>query len=249
MTQISQLMSTVKRQLKAQGLTYRDVARALHLSEPSVKRLFGSERMTLDRLAQIGELLGYTLAELLEESAASAPQVHVLTADQEARLVANDKLLLVAVCALNHWSLADIVAAYRLTKAECLRLLLLLDRMGLVALLPGDRIRLRVARDFDWLPHGPIRRFFREEGQPDFLEASFGAAGEMMEFAHGMLTQEAQRELMTEVRRLRARLAALHMESRAAPRAQRMGTGVLLALREWEPAAFRVLRRPREMAG
>ena len=248
MTQIAQLMSTIKRHLKAQGLAYRDVARALELSEPSIKRMFSTERMTLDRLAQIGELLGYTLAELLEESAAPLAQVHGLTEAQETKLVADTKLLLVAVCALNHWSLADIIAAYCLTKAECLKQLLVLDRMGLITLLPGDRIRLRVARDFEWLPNGPIRRFFAGQGLQDFLDSSFAASGEIMEFAHGMLTQEAQVEVMMELRRLRAKLAALHTESKATPLPQRKGTGLLVAMREWEPAGSRALRRGSDVA-
>jgi transcriptional regulator with XRE-family HTH domain len=244
MTQITQLMSTIKRKLRARGLTYRDVGRALNLSEPSIKRLFAGERMTVDRLAKVGELLGCTLAELTEEAAASAPQVHLLTPAQEDRLVADPRLLLVAVCALNHWSLTDITATYRLTKAECLRHLLALDRMGLIALLPGNRIRPRVARDFEWLPQGPARHYFAEHGLPDFIDAPFAGTGEMMAFAHGMLTPESHGELMAELQRLRARLAALHMESLSAPLAMRRGTGVLLAMREWEPAAFRTLRRP-----
>jgi transcriptional regulator with XRE-family HTH domain len=243
MSQIAQLMLTVKRQLKAQGLTYRDVARELNLSEPSVKRLLGTERMTLDRLAQIGDLLGYTLAELMEESAASTPRIQALTEAQEARLVADIKLMLVAVCVLNDWSMDDIVAAYLLTKAECLKQLLVLDRMGLIALLPGNRIRLRVARDFEWLPQGPIRQFFAGRGLQDFLDCTFTASGEMIEFAHGMLTSQAQGELLMELRRLRAKVASLHAESKAAPLPQRRGTGVLVALREWEPAEFRALRR------
>jgi hypothetical protein len=72
-------------------------------------------------------------------------------------LIADNKLLLVAVCAVIHWSLADITSTYRPTQAEGLKRLLLLDRMGVIALMPGDRIRLRVARDFDWRPGGPIR--------------------------------------------------------------------------------------------
>lgn len=64
MNEISQLVKTLKRRLKNQGLTYRDLAKSLALSEPSVKRLFASERFTLDRIVEIANLLGYTLAEL-----------------------------------------------------------------------------------------------------------------------------------------------------------------------------------------
>ena len=50
MTEIAQLIDTLKRLLKAQGMTYRDVARELDVSETSVKRLFASGRFRLERV-------------------------------------------------------------------------------------------------------------------------------------------------------------------------------------------------------
>lgn len=243
MTEIAQLVATIKRELKAQGMTYHDVARALSLSEPSVKRLFSSERFTVERLVQISQFLGFTLSEILQESSSSVPQVSTLTENQEAQLVSNSKLLLVAVCAFNHWSVSDIVASYQMSKAECLKRLLVLDRMGVIALLPGDRIRLRIARDFDWLPSGPIRQFFRREGLTDFLAGRFDQPNETLEFTHGMLTEAALSQLQLELRRLRSKFAALHKECASAPLNQRRGTGLLLASQEWEPTAFQQLRR------
>ncbi|MHA6913263.1 helix-turn-helix domain-containing protein [Ralstonia pseudosolanacearum] len=244
MTEVSQLIATLKRQLKAAGLTYRDVGQALGLSEPSVKRMLASGRLTLDRLAQFSELLGMTMAELLREADASQARVHTLTHAQEAQLVSDDKLLLVAVCALNHWSLADMVSTYRLSEAECIRCLLVLDRMGMVMLKPGNRIQLLVARDFDWLPYGPIRQFFLQQGMPDFMESRFDAADETLDFSHGMLTRAGYAQLQVELRKLRAKVAALHDEAASAPRAEKRGTALLLAMRVWEPAAFRALRWP-----
>ena len=84
---------------------------------------------------------------------------------------------------------AEIVAEYRLTRAECLKYLLVLDRMGLIELLPGDRIRPRVARDFDWSPDGPIRRYFMEHALDDFLDSDFSKAEETLEFAQGLVTE------------------------------------------------------------
>ena len=243
MSEVAQLVVTIKRLLKAGGLTYRDVAQALELSEPSVKRLFSSERFTVDRLARLSQLLGLTLAELMAESASALPLLQTLTAEQEAQLVADRKLLLVAACTLNHWSAEEIVAIYRISRKECARHLAVLHRMGLIVLLPGDRVRLRVARDFDWLPNGAIRRFFMGQVLGDFLRSRFDQSGETMEFTHGMLTASAFAQLQVEFRRLRSRFAALHEESANAPLGQRHGTGFLLALREWEPNEFKQLRQ------
>lgn len=242
-SEITQIVATIKRQLKLQGLTYRDVAAALDLSEPSVKRLFASEGFTLERLVEICSLLGFTLAEIAHEAQDGQRHLRTLSAEQESELVSDTRLLLVAVCALNHWRLADMLSVYDLGEAECLRHLLRLDRLGLITLLPGNRIRLNVARDFDWLTDGPIRQYFRKQGMPEFIGGGFDGSGESLDFAHGMLTESARARLQDELRQLRARFAQLHEESLAAPLAQRRGSGLLLALREWEPAAFAALRR------
>ncbi|NIA57015.1 transcriptional regulator [Massilia sp. TW-1] len=243
MSEVTQLLTTIKRQLKVQGKTYRDVAGALGLSEASVKRLLTSDSFGVDRLVEISNLLGFTLAELAQEAALTGTRLHTLSEAQEKELVSDAKLLLVAVCALNHWTVADILAVYRLTEAECVQKLLHLDRLHLIALMPGNRIRLNVARDFDWLPDGPIRSYFRTQGLADFLDGTFDRPDETLAFTHGMLTESALAAMQVELRRLRARFAELHEESLAAPLPKRRGSGLLLALREWEPAGFTALRR------
>ena len=246
MIEVVQLVSTIRRHLKAQGLTYRDVALALHLSEPSVKRLFGTRRFSVERLVGLSRLLGFTLAELVQESQATLPRLQALTDAQEKALVAEPKLLLTAVCLLNHWTQADIVSRYRMTEAECLKHMLALDRMDVIEVLPGNRVRLKVARDFDWRADGAIRRFFRSSAQPEFLDAAFEGATDTLSFVQGMLTEPAQAQIQAELQRLRTRFGALHDECASAPMAQRHGIGLLLAMREWEPGAFRELRRPQK---
>ena len=243
MSEVAQLFTTIKRQLKLQGKTYRDVAAALGLSEASVKRLLTSSTLGVDRLVEISNLLGFTLAELAQESDAGASRVRTLSPTQERELVSDTRLLLVAVCALNHWTLADMLAVYKLSEVECLQKLLVLDRLHLIALMPGNRIRLNVARDFDWLADGPIRQYFRTQGLSDFLDSGFDGLAQSLAFTHGMLTDSAIAVMQTELRRLRARFAELHQESLASPLPKRRGSGLLLALREWEPAAFTALRR------
>jgi len=86
-SEITRIVATLKRQLKLQGLTCRDVAVALDLSEPSVKRLFAGEGFTLDRLLEICSLLGFTLAEIAQEAQDGQRQLRTLTPAQEGELV------------------------------------------------------------------------------------------------------------------------------------------------------------------
>jgi transcriptional regulator with XRE-family HTH domain len=243
MTEIAQLMLCLKRQLKSQGYTYKDVAKTLDMAESGVKRLFSSQKISLDRLAQLAQMLGFSIAELMLLASTSLPQLRLLTRAQEAQLVADERLLLVAVCALNHWSVAEIAHVYRLSEADIFTRLMVLERMGLLQVLPGNRIRLLVRRDFDWLPDGPIRAYFLSEGLHDFLNAKFVAQAEVLDFSHAMLTATAATQFQAELRKLRSRLAQLHDESATAPLADKTGVGLLLALREWEPRAFAASRR------
>ncbi|HKB59552.1 MAG TPA: helix-turn-helix transcriptional regulator [Gallionellaceae bacterium] len=243
MSEAGQLIQTIKRHLRSQGKTYRDVAAALGLSEPSVKRLFASERFTVDRLVQVSNLLGYTLAELARDAQAAQPRISMLTDTQEREVVSDPTLLLVAVCALNHWEMAEIIQYYRLEQAECVKYLLRLDRLRIIDLLPGNRIRLNVARDFDWLPGGPIRQYFQRHGLAEFLKSDFAGRDEALTFVNGMLTDRAIEQMQQELQRLRKRFAELHEESLSAPLAERHGKGLLFAMRTWEPQDFSALRR------
>ena len=58
------LIDTLKRMLKAQGVTYAAVARALSMSEASVKRMFSRKDFSLKRLDRVLELAHLELAEL-----------------------------------------------------------------------------------------------------------------------------------------------------------------------------------------
>ncbi len=243
MTETALITATLKRLLKSQGITYREVAKKLSISEPSIKRLFATRRFTLDRLIQISNLLGYTLAELSRVADAGRTQLDRLTDKQERELVSDTRLLLVAACALNHWTLNDITAAYSFNTTECLKYLLHLDKLRIIDLLPGNRIRLNVTRNFDWLPAGPITHYFQTRGQGDFLRCPFTREGETMAFVHGMMTEQAVMQIQDELRRLRQKFSALHEESLSAPIDKRYGVGLLLAMREWEPPDFALLRR------
>jgi len=124
MTEANQLIAVLKSQLKLQGLTYKDVGAALQLSEPSVKRLFASKRLTVDRLGTLECVSGVLPSPELDFEEAlrqRRPEPAMLTFEQEAQLASDTALLLVSARVLNQWSLADIVAVYEMSEVECLK--------------------------------------------------------------------------------------------------------------------------------
>ena len=101
MSQSGQLIDTLKRELRRQRITYRQVARALELSEPSVKRLFAGRFCTLDRLEKICQLLGLGFNDLVQLMEKDVELTSQLTLEQERELISDNKLLLVAYCLVN----------------------------------------------------------------------------------------------------------------------------------------------------
>ena len=112
MSQTSQLIDTLKRELRKQRITYKQVAAALELSEASVKRLFAGRFFTLERLECICELLGMSFSDLVQQSEKDIALTQELTLEQEQELVSDVKLLLMSYLLINHFDFDEIIATY-----------------------------------------------------------------------------------------------------------------------------------------
>ena len=243
MAQGAALVEALKRALKAQGLTYARVAGGLGMSEASVKRMFSRREFTLRRLDRICEIAGIELAELARSLADEERLVAQLTRQQERDIVADRKLMLVALCAMSGWTQEQILAAYSLTEAECLRLLLRLDRLKIIRLLPGNRIRLLLSRSFSWLPDGPMQQYFKIQAQHDYFRSRFSRPDELMLFVTGRLSAASRSAMIARLRRVASEFNDLHNEDSRLPFPERAGMSMLVAIRPWELSVFHDLRR------
>jgi DNA-binding Xre family transcriptional regulator len=244
MAQTSALLDTLKRALKARGKTYVDVADALGLSEASVKRLFSREDFSLERLDKVCQMLEIEISDLVQQMNDEQNQLQQLTAEQEQQLVDDKTLLAVAICSLNRWTMAEIVAFYDMTEGECFQKLAALDRLKLIDLLPGNRIKLRVAPTFRWLPNGPIQTLFQERLGPQFLKGRFNRDDECLIVLNGMLSKESISEFVRKVKRLAREYEVANTDDAALPLGERHGTTVVLAMRGWQYGLFHPVRGP-----
>ena len=246
------LVDVLKRELRAKGVTYAQVARKLGLSEASVKRMFSRREFTLKRLDQVCELTQSDLTELAHALHREEALVSQLTPEQEREIATQLKLFLVAVCVLNHVSPAQIVATYDLSEAECVQMLVRLDRIGFIRLLPGNRIRLLISRDFSWLPDGPIQRFFKQQGYGDYVNSRFDRPDEYFVAVNGMLSERSRAAMVARLKRVAREFSELHNEDVRLSAGQRRNVTMLVAIRNWELQAFSRLRRgkpPYQTAG
>ncbi len=243
MTQSVALIDTLKQALKSHRLTYAEVARRLEMSEANVKRMFASKRFSLDRLEAVCQLMKMELTDLVMLYEESRQRISQLTVEQEQELVGDIKLLLISVSVRNRLSFDDIVSRYQISESDCIKSLAKLDRLKIIDLLPGNRIKLRIDEDFRWLPGGPIDGFFEQQIQRQFMKAGFKGEQEQRLFLFGLLGESSSQLLNNKLQALAKEFGELHRQDAKLPLSKRRNFGCMLALRPWELNAFEPLRR------
>ena len=106
----------------------------------------------------------------------------------------------------------QIVEIYDVSQAECIQLLVKLDRIGFIRLLPNNRIRLLVSRDFAWLPDGPIQRFFKQHAHGDFNRSRFDHPDEYFLAVNGMLSGNSRATIVARLKRIAREFSELHSD-------------------------------------
>jgi AcrR family transcriptional regulator len=238
----SMVVAELKRSLREQGFTYAQVAAKLRLSLASVKRLFSTQDFSLERVDRICELLGFGLPELLDRARERAAPSNQLEFEQEQEIVADPVLLLITWLVINRMSLETIVKQYALTPREVLKYFIKLDRLGVIELQPGNRVRLLVSRHFSWRPGGPVQRYIHEKLLREFFAGHFAAPDEEFYFHGGELSEATLLELKRTLRNA-ARECAGIVDQERAPSHARRGAAFVLALRPWNYSGFRQFER------
>jgi len=245
MSEAVQLVDQLKRELKSRGITYAQLAKLIDMSEASVKRMFAQRNMTLDRVDEILKATGIEFGDLTAHFDREHKRLTQLTAKQEAQVVDDPKLFLVAVCALNLMTYDEILAAYNLTPAELVGLLIRLDKLGFIDLFADNRFKLKVARTFAWIPNGPIMQAFKNNAA-DFFDSEFSKAGEVLFLLNARLSPASRVALVDRLKRVAKEFSEQHFEDGQLNAAQREPVSLLIATRAWHLKALApFLRKPK----
>ena len=238
------LIDLIKAELKTAGISYAQLARELELSESSVKRMFAAGgEMPLSRIDELCRVLKTDFAELSQRLSRSQSLRLELTLQQEKEVVADEKLLLMAICCLSQWSYEQIVATYRLSEADATRAMAHLDRLGIIELRPMNRYRLQVAKTFRWRPHGPVMQFFREHVVLDYYRGGFDGPAEGLLLVHGSISRALAPAFLERLQRVAQDFAQQHQTDQKLSPDDREGYTLLLGMRNWEFELFTQLRR------
>ena len=153
------------------------------------------------------------------------------------------KLLLMAHFLLNKLKFEEIISIYDISRTEGIRLLAKLDRMKLIELLPGNRVKLMIAKDFSFIPGGPIQQFYEKIVQQEFFDASFDGSGEFRIYVSGFFSRAANAEIIRKIKHLARDAHQLRQDSDEIPLNERFGSSLIMATRPWEVKVFDELRR------
>ena len=243
MSTTADLVAALKKELKTAQMTYADLAQQLGMAESSVKRMLAKGDMPLSRIDAICRALALDFADLARHVADNQPLLRELTPEQERAVVADKKLLLMAICVLSQWTLEQVTTAYRLTEAEGIQYLAQLDRIGIIELRPFNRYRLKLAKTFRWRPHGAVMNYFREHALLDYFAGGFDGPGEGVLLVHGAISRSLAPAFMERMQRVAHDFAQQHLADQKLPETELEGYTLVLGMRRWEFGAFTALRR------
>lgn len=243
MSTTQDLISALKAELKAADITYADLADALGMSESSIKRILAKGDMPLSRIDEMLRVLKMDFAELARKVADTQPLRRELSAEQEAAVVADRKLLLLAICAFSQWSFEQMTGTYAISEAECVKYLVQLDRLGIIELRPLNRYRLKVAKGFRWRPNGPVMQYFRKHVIGDYYSAGFDGEGELLMLVHGQVSASQATGFVERLQRVGQDFAQQHLTEQKLPADQKRSYTLVVGMRSWFFGAFTDLKR------
>ncbi|MEO1201511.1 MAG: helix-turn-helix transcriptional regulator [Pseudomonadota bacterium] len=234
MTQTGRLLSALKQCLRARGLTYRDLAAELGLSESSVKRLFSEQTFSLQRLEDVCRVLDMTIYELSRLAAAGSGATNdELSQAQEEALAEDPRLLAFFYLLTIGWKAHRIRRRLAIDERNEVRCLSRLQRLGLIEVMPRKRVRLLTDTRIRWSAAGPIRRRYENRVKHDFVDYAFDAADDALNLEYSELSEASITLLRRRIEQLAAGFQELAEVDRHLPPEEKRGFAVLLAARQW----------------
>ena len=234
------LLATLKRCFKEHGLTYKDVALALSISEASVKRYFAGGTITLAQLQRLCAIIRIGIADLVELSAAGNDQSYKPLSQQQEEGLARSALTSFVFYLIRHgWTAAEIRDELDMDEAEITAQLIRLEKLGLIDLLPANRVRFLTAKFPHWLPGGPIRRQFDRTLKSEFATLDYHAPGVGWELETVKLSRSSQAQLQEMMEDFAHSVRGLAEKDRKLPRDESTWRSILIISKPADPKQLR----------
>lgn len=202
MEQTKRLIETIKKILKARGMTYKELAKKLGLSEANLKRAFSKQTFTLVRLEAICRILEIDFYDLAKQAKGHVRDVSdTLTIEQERALAQEPALFTYFYLLLSGMTVKQIDEKYEF-QGKGQQLFLKLDRLKLIEAHPNNRVKLLVATNVRWTPRGPLIEKYEASLKKEFLNSPFTGKNESLRFLSGYFSESALKIMAVKTERL-----------------------------------------------
>ncbi|MFT7224036.1 MAG: hypothetical protein ACI82Z_001584 [Cellvibrionaceae bacterium] len=216
-----------------------DVAKALDLSEASVKRLFAEQNFSLRRLEMICGLINLQISDLVELILKGQPQLEQLTVEQEREITNDPLLLLITVNMINGLNYQEITDKYNIELSNCIQKLAHLDRLKIIELLPRNRIKLLTGPNFSWIANGPIQKFYQTQLEREFFQSGFDGESEKLIVLNGLITKASNTEFQKKMQKLANSFNDLIKEDMPNNLSKKHGHTIVIATRQLQYRLFK----------
>lgn len=233
------LLAELKHALKDRNIRYRDIATHLGVSETTVKRNLAGRGVTLATLEAICAFADIRLFDLAEMAAQRrSTRARALTPEQEQAL-ANDLFTAFIFLLLRYdWSPVEIQREFRLDEPEFVLRLRKLERLRLLDLYPGNRVKLLTVRYPEWEFAGPLRRVIDQSIRPHFENMDFHDPRAAWELETVKLSAGSISQLRAMIAGLSQRMRELAADDHSLPSDQLEWFSLLCAARPTDPRLF-----------
>lgn len=223
----------LKQQIRIRGLRYQDIADQMGVSVVTIKRYLNSDRLPIEVLEDIGACLGLSLIEMSEIAKAGSGQNSLdLEQRQESALASDSALALMRLMIYSGMTVPEIMAEYAIDETTVISLLTRLDRLKLIELLPGNRVRIPGPHYIEWKPGGPIRRTIEHNIRSHFVMMDFANTEDFYGYETVLLSRESVRQLEEHMRQLVRQVRVLHRVDQSIPSSEKQWHTLLVAQRE-----------------
>jgi len=231
--QSQMLKKVLKQQIRIRGLRYKDIAQHLGINVITVKRYLNSQRLPIEYLEELCSCLGLSLIELAEIAKAEEwRNDREIELQQEAELAADPALALLRLLLYSGLTYEEIRAEYAIEETDLIGLMTRLDRLRLIELLPGNRVRIRGPRNIDWPRGGAMRNIIQDHIRNDFVSMDFANTDEFYAFETARLSDTSIEQVEEQMRQLARTVRVLHQVDQSLMASRKRWYSVLIAKQE-----------------
>ncbi len=164
-----EITNALKQAFKARGVTYKDVAERIGVSEQTIKRLFREKDCSLSRLNELCDAIDISVYDLMEISRHHVEPATKLTNQQEEFLRDNPSHFSFLFFLTANYDLETIKSRYQLNDVAIFRYLRDLDKQGFIELSANNQFRLNIEGRILMKLAGPLGEVVRQRNHA-FLE-------------------------------------------------------------------------------